>query len=53
MFFSINPCYPMKKSTEFKFSKHEIDTLFEIDARSRKNTIHIYDVTIIDITEVQ
>ena len=41
----------MKKSIEFEFSEHEIDNLSEIDARSSK--IYIYDVTIINVTEVQ
>ena len=44
----------MKKSLEFEFSLHEIDNLFELDARSSKeNMIHIYDITIIDVTGVQ
>ena len=29
---------PWKKSIEFEFSYHEIDNLFEIDARSSKKT---------------
>ena len=41
----------MKKSIEFEFSEHEIDNLSETDARSSK--IYIYDVTIINVTEVQ